>query len=157
MTSNYLIVVGVDGSPGGQRALEWAAREAASRGGTVQGVIAWRWDGIESTVPTATNPSDERARTTAILDQEIRALTGRHPAVPPVASEVVEGRAADVLTAAARTADLLVLGSHGHSRLRHTVLGSVSEECVRKASCPVVIIPVPVPAPHKVAEPALRA
>jgi hypothetical protein len=36
------------------------------------------------------------------------------------------------------------------------VLGSVSEECVRKANCPVVVIPVPVPAPAP-AEPALRS
>ncbi|HEX7744100.1 MAG TPA: universal stress protein [Micromonosporaceae bacterium] len=155
MTSNYLIVVGVDGSPGGQRALDWAAREAAGRGGTVQAVTAWRWDGIESGPGTATSPAEERSRAVALLEGEIRALSTRG-ANPPVASEVVEGRAADVLTAAARAADLLVLGSHGHSRLRHTVLGSVSEECVRKATCPVVIIPVPVPAPHKTAEPALR-
>ena len=42
MTGNYLIVVGVDGSDGGRRALDWATREAATRGGTVQAVIAWR-------------------------------------------------------------------------------------------------------------------
>ena len=47
------------------------------------------------------------------------------------------------MVCAARSADLLVLGSHGHSRLQHTVLGSVSEECIRKATCPVVVIPVP--------------
>ena len=46
--------------------------------------------------------------------------------------------------AAGGAGDLLVLGSHGHSRVRHTVLGSVSEECIRKAACPVVVIPVPV-------------
>jgi nucleotide-binding universal stress UspA family protein len=165
--SNYLIVVGVDGSPGGQRALDWAVREAANRGGTVQAVTAWRWDGIESGPGGATNPADERARAVALLDSEIRGLATRHPSAPPaappaappvappVASEVVEGRPAEVLTAAAQQADLLVLGSHGHSRLRHTVLGSVSEECVRMATCPVVVIPVPVPA-RPPAEPALR-
>jgi nucleotide-binding universal stress UspA family protein len=46
----------------------------------------------------------------------------------------VEGRAAE-------GAHLLVLGSHGHSRTWHTVLGSVTEECVREATCPMVIIP----------------
>lgn len=155
MTNNYLIVVGVDGSDGGRRALDWAAKEAASRGGAVQAVISWRWDGIESGPGTATNPADERDHATAILDREIRALIARRGSALPVAGEVLEGRPADVLTAAARTADLLVLGSHGHSRVRHTVLGSVSDECVRKASCPVVIVPVPVQAPHAPAEPAL--
>ncbi|MEW2329845.1 universal stress protein [Micromonospora chersina] len=155
MTGNYLIVVGVDGSDGGRRALGWATREAASRGGTVQAVIAWRWDGVESGPMTAPNPADEKEHARAILEREIQALTARRGSLSPVAAEVVEGRAADVLTHAARSADLLVLGSHGHSRFRHTVLGSVSEECVRKASCPVVVVPVPVPAPHAPTEVAV--
>jgi nucleotide-binding universal stress UspA family protein len=59
----------------------------------------------------------------------------------PVVAEVVEGRAAHVLCQAARDADLLVLGSHGHDRVYHTVLGSTAEECVESAECPVVVIP----------------
>lgn len=66
-------------------------------------------------------------------------------------------RTADVLTGAARAADLLVLGSHGNSRIRHTVLGSVSEECVRRANCPVVVVPVPASTTPTSTEPALRA
>jgi nucleotide-binding universal stress UspA family protein len=69
---------------------------------------------------------------------------------------VIEGRPADVLAAAGRAADLLVLGSHGHSRVRHTVLGSVSEDCIRNAACPVVVIPVPVGAPEHSTEPTMR-
>jgi nucleotide-binding universal stress UspA family protein len=46
-----------------------------------------------------------------------------------------------VLCQAARDADLLVLGSHGHDRVYHTVLGSTAEECVESAGCPVVVIP----------------
>jgi nucleotide-binding universal stress UspA family protein len=156
MTSNYLIVVGVDGSDGGRRALDWAVHEAATRGGTVQAVTAWRWDGIEAGPITAGNPTDEKEHATALLERELGALRARVEVTTPIAGEVVEGRAADALTHAARTADVLVLGSHGHSRVRHTVLGSVSEECVRKANCPVVVIPVPVPAPAP-AEPALRS
>jgi nucleotide-binding universal stress UspA family protein len=156
MKDNYLIVVGVDGSDGGRRALDWAATEAAARGGTVQAVTAWRWDGIESGAGVATNPSDERRHAEAILARELEALTARHGASHPVAGQVVEGRPAQALTAVARNADLLVLGSHGHSRMRHTVLGSVSEECVRLATCPVLVVPVPVPAARP-AEPAVSA
>ena len=157
MKSNRLIVVGVDGSDGGRRALDWAADEAAARGGAVQAVAAWRWDRIEvGPMTQATGPVDEEQRARTLLDDEIRGLFLRKGATCPVAGEVVEGPAADVLTAAARTADLLVLGSHGHSRLRHTVLGSVSEECVRKANCPVVVVPVPAPTTRTSTEPALR-
>ncbi|MFI7542491.1 universal stress protein [Actinoplanes sp. NPDC049599] len=144
MKSTYLIVVGVDGSEGGRRALEWAAGEAATRGGAVQAVVAWSWDGMEYGPIAATRPQEEAERAGRLLDREIKALVARHGSSLPVAGEVVEGRPADVLSAAGRAADLLVLGSHGHSRVRHTVLGSVSEECIRKAACPVVVIPVPV-------------
>ena len=157
MTANYLIVVGVDGSDGGRRALDWAAGEAATRGGSVQAVMAWDWDGIASAPITPTSPTDARDRAREVLDREIQALAARRGTSLPVASEVVQGRPAEVLVTAARAADVLVLGSHGHSRVRHTVLGSVSEECIRKASCPVVVIPVPVPAPSRVSEPAIPA
>lgn len=157
MSANYLIVVGVDGSDGGRRALEWAVREAATRGGTVQAVSSWRWDGIETDFVAVPTPAQQRDRTAATLDQEIEEVRRSTGTSVPVAAEVVEGRAADALSAAAHGADLLVLGSHGHNRLRHTVLGSVSEECVRKATCPVVVIPVPVPATTGPNEPALQA
>ncbi|MBQ1049043.1 universal stress protein [Micromonospora sp. C51] len=152
----YLIVVGVDGSDGGRRALRWAVGEAAERNGTVQAVTAWRWDGLDGGAMVAPNPIEEEERATALLAREIGEVT-RGTSATPVSAEVVEGRPADVLTAAARGADLLVLGSHGHGRLRHTVLGSVSEECVRKATCPVVVLPVPVPAPSGPAVPAVPA
>jgi nucleotide-binding universal stress UspA family protein len=144
----------VDGSEGGRRALDWAAQEAATRGGAVQAVIAWSWDGMEYGPIAATRPEQESQLAARVLDREIKALAERRGTATPVAAEVIEGRPADVLAAAGSAADLLVLGSHGHSRMRHTVLGSVSEDCIRKAACPVVVIPVPVER-HEPAEPAL--
>jgi nucleotide-binding universal stress UspA family protein len=155
MRTDHRIVVGVDGTEGGRRALKWAVREAQARGGTVQAVLAWTWDGIDLPPHAATHPDEERARAELILAAEIGALPSLHGV--SVATEAVEGRAADVLCAASREAELLVLGSHGHSRVRHTVLGSVAEECVRKATCPVVVLPVPAPGAKPTAEPAVRA
>jgi len=156
MSNSYLIVVGVDGSEGGHRALQWAAREASTRGGAVQAVIAWSWDGMEYGPIAATRPEEEAERARGLLDREIQDLIKSNGSHLPVAGEAIEGRPADVLSAAGRSADLLVLGSHGHSRVRHTVLGSVSEECIRKAACPVVVIPVPADHHEPSAEPALR-
>jgi nucleotide-binding universal stress UspA family protein len=156
MNATCLIIVGVDGSEGGRRALDWAAREAAARGGAVQAVIVWSWDGMEYGPIAATNPQDEAKRAGEVLDREIKALIDRRGSQMPVAGEVIEGRPADVLSTAARRGDLLVLGSHGHSRVRHTVLGSVSEDCIRKAVCPVVVIPVPAEHRQPAAEPVLR-
>jgi nucleotide-binding universal stress UspA family protein len=38
-------------------------------------------------------------------------------------------------------ADLIVLGSHGHSPVVHFLLGSVTERVVRQAACPVLVVP----------------
>jgi len=145
MTTRHLIVVGVDGSDGGRRALDWAVGEADARGSAVEAVTAWSWDGLEFGPVTATNPREAKERATRVLDDEIRALVARHGSHIPVATQVIEGSPGVALAHAARSADLLVLGSHGHSRVRHTVLGSVSEDCIRRAVCPVVVIPVPAP------------
>lgn len=155
MGSNYRIIVGVDGSEGGRRALAWAVHEAATRGGTVQAVTAWRWDRSDLPPYAATHPDQEREHAQQIADDELEALPDFERDGVSIATEVVEGRPAEVLADAAVDADLLVLGSHGHSRVRHTVLGSVSEECVRRAPCPVVVLPIPQPA-HRPAEPAVR-
>jgi nucleotide-binding universal stress UspA family protein len=153
VNSNYLIIVGVDGSEGGRRALDWAAGEAARRGGAVQAVIAWSWDGVELGPVIATSAHEAADHARRVLQQEIEALARRRGSSVPVAAEVVKGRPADVLAEAGKAGNLLVLGSHGHSRVRHTVLGSVSEECIRKATCPVAVIPVPVSESRMTAEP----
>ncbi len=147
------IVVGVDGSDGGRRALRWAIHEAASRGRSVHVVTAWRWDRPERTSGANVTADEERERAEQILQDELAAVgTGS----VMIAAQAVEGRPADVLCAAAQDADLLVLGSHGHSRTVRTVLGSVSEECVRRGPCPVVVIPVPAQAPKRDRSPAVR-
>jgi nucleotide-binding universal stress UspA family protein len=150
--SRYRIVVGVDGSDGGRRALHWAIREASTRGGAVQAVTAWQCDDLDPA--HADDPVELREHADQVLADEIAALPSSGLVI---AAEVVEGPAAEVLCAAARDADLLVLGGHGHSRVWHTVLGSVSEECVRDSSCPVVVVPSPRPTPARTTEPAVPA
>lgn len=43
--------------------------------------------------------------------------------------------------ARSRGADLLVLGSHGRSGFERLLLGSVTEKVLRKAPCPVMVVP----------------
>jgi nucleotide-binding universal stress UspA family protein len=162
--TDHRIVVGVDGSDGGRRALRWAIHEAASRGGTVQAVMSWRWDTDEETAgglagPALTGEGDGRGRAERTLRDEIADTTGAVPATAavPVAASVVEGRAVDVLCEAARDADLLVLGSHGHDRMYRTVLGSVAQEVVEAAPCPVVVIPSAWIGPSHADVPAVRS
>jgi nucleotide-binding universal stress UspA family protein len=137
------IVVGVDGSAGGRRALRWALDQAAHTGALVRAVTAWTWDGIDRTEPAPVDPDAARIQAQKIAAEEV--ATAMDNLAKPVSVEVVvrAGRPAQVLADAAASANLLVLGSHGHSRLYHTVLGSVSDECVRSAVCPVVVVPIP--------------
>jgi len=46
-------------------------------------------------------------------------------------------------TAKSRRADLIVTGTHGHTGLKHVVLGSTAERVVRHAQCPVLVVPAP--------------
>lgn len=38
-------------------------------------------------------------------------------------------------------ADLIVMGSHGRSALRHLLVGSVTDGVLREAKCPVLVVP----------------
>lgn len=150
----YQIVVGIDGSDASERALRWAASEARVRGGAVQAITAWHWDGSGTFYVAATTPFDERSRAKQILDETVALVAADNTDIV-IASDLIEDAPGRALSRAAESADVLVLGSHGHSRVRHTVLGSVSEDCIRKAACPVVVIPVPVERHESTSEPAL--
>ena len=39
------------------------------------------------------------------------------------------------------SADLIVVGSHGHGRLHQFLVGSVTDTVVRKTACPVLVVP----------------
>jgi nucleotide-binding universal stress UspA family protein len=39
------------------------------------------------------------------------------------------------------SADLIVMGSHGHGGLHHLLMGSVAEGVLRKTRCPVLLVP----------------
>jgi nucleotide-binding universal stress UspA family protein len=62
---------------------------------------------------------------------------------PAIASEhcVTEGdAAASILQAAKETScDLIVMGTHGRTGIGRMALGSVAEQVVRKAACPVLL------------------
>jgi nucleotide-binding universal stress UspA family protein len=56
-------------------------------------------------------------------------------------ARVAEGNPADVLIDASRDADLVVVGSRGRGGVVGLLLGSVSQRCVERAHCPVVVVP----------------
>ena len=50
--------------------------------------------------------------------------------------------------------DLIVIGSHGHGRLRRLFRGSLTDEVVRHARCPVLVVKAPATRPAAPAKPA---
>jgi nucleotide-binding universal stress UspA family protein len=56
------------------------------------------------------------------------------------------GLAADLILEQARKlpADFIVMGSHGHSAFYDLIAGSTTSGVMKKATCPVVIVPPPV-------------
>jgi nucleotide-binding universal stress UspA family protein len=60
---------------------------------------------------------------------------------------LVQGGAAEEILQVAqeRKCDLIVMGTHGRTGLGRLLMGSVAEQVVRKASCPVLTVKTPQP------------
>jgi len=134
------IVVGVDGSQSSLAALRWAVRQAELTGAPLEIVSAWEWPvsflGWETPLPDDYDPADEARRQ---LDKAVSAVLTPGDAIE-VRRSVIEGHTAAVLEALSKTADLVVIGSHGHGEFAGMLLGSVSEHCVTHCHCPVVVL-----------------
>src|SRR5262245_18237152 len=50
--------------------------------------------------------------------------------------------------------DLIVMGTHGRSWLKHRLFGSVTEEVVRRARCPVMVVKAAAHPPHPTLSPS---
>jgi nucleotide-binding universal stress UspA family protein len=132
------IVVGIDGSEQSWRAFHWAAAEAQRRQSRLAAVYAWR---SPHPVPPAARLAggplvDDAAR---YLHDVLAPLTEVHPGLR-LSRHVPEDHAAAALLRYARRADLLVVGSRGWGGFRGLLLGSVSDQCVRHAPCPTVVV-----------------
>jgi nucleotide-binding universal stress UspA family protein len=137
------IVIGVDGSPTSKAALGWAIHQAELTGSTVDAVLAWEYPAAIAGFGWVPVPATSDAAFEILADKRlaetISEVAGPDPAavINPV---VVNGYPAAVLLHAAEGADLLVVGSRGHSEFTDALLGSVSQNCAHHARCPVVII-----------------
>jgi nucleotide-binding universal stress UspA family protein len=149
------LVVGVDGSVASDLALRWALGQAACTGADVDVVAAWHWRPLQGTVVAATTAESVREWTERMVGEVVADARAAYPEIP-VTVTVIEGEAAGVLTHAAMDGDLIVLGSHRHGRVHRAALGSTVDACVRRAPCPVVVIPASVRIPVARASRAAR-
>ena len=134
------VIVGVDGSPQSAHALSWACRRGEACGDTVRAVCAWSL-GIsgEDWVSQPGLGAEGQRLAEQMLREAVERVRRDHPAVN-VETAVIEGPPAQVLVEMSAEADLLVVGSRGRGGFSELLLGSVSQQCVHHARCPVTVV-----------------
>jgi nucleotide-binding universal stress UspA family protein len=80
------------------------------------------------------------------LQDRLQQLRPRDPKVP-VEHRLIQGdTATEILRVAEETkCDVIVLGTHGRTGLGRLLMGSVAEQVLRRAPCPVVTVKTPLP------------
>jgi nucleotide-binding universal stress UspA family protein len=133
------IVVGIEGTQASQGALEWAIREAIVR--QCELTVVHAWDYIPARDAGRMSEHEERTASSCMLDAAVASAVRAVGVSPEVVVRSVRGSAAKVLLAQSEFAQLLVLGRGHRSGAIDVLRHSVTAECVRRAVCPVVVIP----------------
>ena len=131
-----VVVVGVDGSEGSDRALRWAAEEAQLRGATLRAVCVWSYLDQSGRPFDPTYGEDDAL---ALVDGAVAGLGAGAEGIE-IEKLAINDLPARGLIEAAAGADLVVVGARGIGGFRGLLLGSVSQQCAAHARCPVVIV-----------------
>jgi nucleotide-binding universal stress UspA family protein len=147
--STQPIIVGVDGSPVSQVAVDWAAHTAALRGVALKlvhvlnppvvmafpevpmpaGYLQWQEDEGRTLLATAVKTAKEAA---------LAVGSGSRPIT--VTTEMVSGSSVPVLVELSGQAQMIVVGCRGRGALARGLLGSVSTGVLHHATCPVAVV-----------------
>jgi nucleotide-binding universal stress UspA family protein len=132
------IVVGTDGSPGAEAALDWAVEEARQTGRRVLVVHAARVGESAVLAPlTLVGVPDPTSHGNEVLK---RAAEHCRRAGLVVETMLAGGPPADRLVETSDGAAMLVIGARGLGQAAALLLGSVSHDCAQRARCPLVVV-----------------
>ncbi|MER6508802.1 universal stress protein [Nonomuraea sp. NPDC001636] len=134
------VVVGYDGSPDAQAAMEYAVEQARARGARLHVVSAWQMPVfspyavtyntlIQDLMSEETGAARERIVPWREANPDL-VVTDEQPCAHPVTA----------LMQAAGSADLVVVGSRGRGGFASAVLGSVSHGVLHHVTCPVAVV-----------------
>ncbi len=137
------VVVGDDMSRVSRAAVVWAAQDATRRGVSLHVLRAWSMTSAPRPASWAPGYIPAWSEWEAAVIEELRHrckdlladTTGT-----AVQMHAVHAPAAKALIEASKGADLVVVGSRGRGGFAGLVLGSVAEQVVRHAYCPVTVV-----------------
>ena len=139
------IVVGIDGSHNASHALQWAMKEAALRRApltviTVHPTIASYWSGQPVNFP---GDDDQTAEARKLAEAAVASVSAELGDTRPesVTVTAINGFPAQALIDASEDCDLLVVGTRGGGGFSSLAVGSVSNQVIHHAKCPVVAVP----------------
>lgn len=138
------ILIAVDATSGAAHAAEVGMELAAALRSELALIHV-----VDPAVGLVTEAGISAGEGVAMAEQNAHALlasltrtTGKAHGWQPVREFVEVGAAATQILNAAKewSADLIVMGSHGHGRIRAALLGSVADSVLREAPCPVLVV-----------------
>lgn len=136
------VVVGVDGSPAGEKALEYAFEAASRAGAPLVAAHMWSdvavgnlWGAPRSLLDWDAISADEQR----LLAELLAGWREKYPEVG-VRTVVKQDRPVHRLSELGREARLLVVGSRGRGGFTGMLLGSTSRALLHRAPCPVAVV-----------------
>lgn len=146
------ILIGVDGSPYSDAAIEEVAQRVWPEGSEIRAVHAFE-------LPLAATPEvwvlpanyyeqvdrELRSQARLIVDEAVEKLKSRLGDSLKVEGDIILGSPRAVLIGEAESwnADLIIVGSHGYPTWERFLLGSVSQSVVSHARCSVEVVRMP--------------
>jgi len=136
------VVVGVDGSPNSEQAIAVAFEEASLRGAPLVALHAWKdvtYDDTHGSARILTQPETLKEDEERLLGERLAGWPEKYPDVV-VRRELPRARPRHALLEASKTAQLVVVGSHGRGGFTGMLVGSTSQALVQYADCPVLVV-----------------
>lgn len=139
------IVVGFDGSDSARQTVAWALEEAEVHGWELHVITVLEQQPVPTTwgAPAYLPVTSEDLDTLkANAQRAVDAVVDDRPQPPtvPVTVTITTGQPAAVLIRESETAEHLVVGCRGMGGFGRLLLGSVSNQVVHHATCPVTIL-----------------
>lgn len=149
MTQTKCILCPIDFSDFSRHALDCAVRLARGNGRRIVALHVFaKWPAADvvpsladNTPPKGPLEDENREALLSHLRQFVKPYAKEPMTIDPLVVDAPDVPREIVAQAEATHAELIVIGSHGRSGVRRLLLGSIAEQVLRMARCPVMVVP----------------